>query len=80
MEYATQGTCSKLITFEVENDILTSLSFTRGCGGNLKGISALVVGLPIDTVIAKLRGIQCQNGTSCPDQLAQALLAYKGDK
>ena len=45
-----------------------------GCNGNLKGISSLVKGMPVDEVITRLEGITCGfKGTSCPDQLAQAL-------
>ena len=32
----------------------------------------------IDDIISKLEGIDCRGkGTSCPDQLAQCLIAYK---
>ena len=49
-----------------------------GCAGNLKGIGALVKGMHIDDAIAKLSGITCGfKPTSCPDQLARALKAYK---
>ena len=41
---------------------------------SLQGIAALVEGQPADDVIQKLRGINCTGkGTSCPDQLAQAI-------
>ncbi|MBQ2712540.1 MAG: TIGR03905 family TSCPD domain-containing protein [Clostridia bacterium] len=76
--YRTQGTCSKEIIFHVDdNGILTDLKFLNGCSGNLQGVSRLCVGKHIDEIIAKLQGIQCRNKTSCPDQLAQALLQYK---
>ena len=49
-----------------------------GCHGNTTGVAALAKGLPIDEVIDKLSGIQCGfRGTSCPDQLSKALIAYK---
>ena len=45
-----------------------------GCNGNLQGISKLVEGMDIDTVIERLDGIHCgMKETSCPDQLASAL-------
>ncbi len=76
--YNTKGVCSSTITFEIENDIITSVQFVGGCNGNLKGISALVVGRPVDEVIACLEGIRCGfKSTSCPDQLAKALAAAK---
>lgn len=78
MQYKTTGTCSQLIDFEVEGDIIQSVAFTGGCNGNLKGISALVAGMKIDEAISKLKGIRCgHKNTSCPDQLAHALEQYK---
>lgn len=78
MQYKTSGTCSQLIDFEVEDDIIKSVAFTGGCNGNLKGISALVSGMRVDDAIAKLKGIKCGfKNTSCPDQLARALEQYK---
>lgn len=79
--YRTKGTCSREIIYTVdENDVLKSVKFVNGCSGNTQGISRLVVGKHIDEIIDKLKGIQCRNGTSCPDQLAQALIAYKNEK
>lgn len=78
MQYKTSGTCSQLIDFEVDDDIIRSVAFTGGCNGNLKGISALVSGMKVDDAIAKLKGIKCGfKNTSCPDQLARALEQYK---
>ena len=74
MDYKTKGTCSTNIHFEVEDGKVKNVSFTGGCNGNLKGISALVEGMKVEDVIARLEGIQCgSKGTSCPDQLAKAL-------
>lgn len=73
--YKTKGTCSSNIEFEVENGTVTACRFMGGCGGNLQGLARLVLGRPVDEVISLLEGIQCQNGTSCPDQLAKALKA-----
>ena len=72
--YNTNGTCSRVIDFEVENGILKNVRFTGGCHGNLQCIAALVEGLEIEDVIQKLEGIRCrEKPTSCPDQLANAL-------
>lgn len=76
--YKTTGTCSRRITFSIENNIITSCSFERGCVGSLQAISRLVTGKPAREVIRLLEGIQCQNGTSCPDQLAKALREHLG--
>ena len=77
--YNTKGTCSIRITFDVADNKLYNVNFLGGCRGNLQGISKLVEGNNIDDVILRLKGIQCRNGTSCPDQLAKALEDYKAN-
>ena len=75
--YHPQGTCCKQINFEVENGVLTKLEFIGGCRGNTQGVTRLALGQNIDDLITKLKGINCRNNTSCPDQLANALSKYK---
>ena len=72
--YETQGTCSQAIQYEVENGVLKACRFLGGCPGNTQGVARLAVGRPVDEVIKLLKGIQCRGGTSCPDQLANALI------
>ena len=73
-EYKTKGTCSQSITFQIDDGIVHDVQYFGGCNGNLKGISALVEGMPVDEVISRLEGTTCgMKPTSCPDQLAQAL-------
>ena len=72
--YKTQGTCSRKITFDLEDGIVKNVNFEGGCNGNLKGISALVEGKEAEEVIKTVSGITCGfKSTSCPDQLAHAL-------
>lgn len=72
--YKTQGTCSSMIRVVLDGDIVREVAFTGGCHGNLQGVSKLVVGLTVDQVEEKLRGIRCGfKSTSCPDQLAIAV-------
>ena len=71
--YKTQGTCSRAIEYDVENGVLTACRFIGGCPGNTQGVARLAVGRKVEDVVALLKGIQCRNGTSCPDQLARAL-------
>lgn len=79
--FNTVGTCSRQIIFRVdENNKLFDVKFIGGCSGNLQGIAKLVNGKQIDEVISSLKGIICRSGTSCPDQLAKALMAYKQKK
>ena len=74
MIYITKGTCSSAIRLEVEDGIIESVEFVGGCHGNTQGVAALVKGMAVTDVIAKLEGIDCRGrGTSCPDQLAKAL-------
>ena len=81
MVYKTQGTCSREIHFDVENNKLKNVSFVGGCNGTLKGIGLLVEGMDIDDVITRLDGVRCGfKSTSCPDQLAQALRHYKEEQ
>lgn len=76
--YKTSGTCSREIFFEIEDGKVKNLRFIGGCNGNLQGIGALVEGMNVDDVIARVEGISCGGRpTSCPDQLAKALKAAK---
>jgi uncharacterized protein (TIGR03905 family) len=76
--YKTSGTCSREIIFDVENGKVKNVQFIGGCNGNLKGIAALVEGMDMDEVIARVEGVKCgMKSTSCPDQLAQALKSAK---
>lgn len=77
LQYKTKGTCSHQINLVVEEGIVTDATIMGGCRGNSQGVAALVKGMKVDDVIARCEGIQCRNGTSCPDQLAQALKSMK---
>ncbi len=70
-----QGTCSKKIEFELDdNKKLHNVKFFGGCPGNLKAISKLIEGSDALHIATLLRGNQCANrGTSCADQLAIAI-------
>ncbi len=72
--YRTKGTCSRTITFDLENGVVSNIQFEGGCNGNLKGISALSESKNAEEIIEALEGIRCGfKSTSCPDQLAAAL-------
>lgn len=81
-EYTPSGVCSRKYIFDIdENNIIQEVTIYGGCNGNLQGISHLIKGLDIDTVIDKLTGIKCgPKDTSCPDQIAKALASYKESK
>lgn len=75
--YKTKGTCSRAIEIEVAGDTIKTVNFVGGCAGNTQGVARLAEGMKIDDAIARLKGIQCRGGTSCPDQLALALMEIK---
>lgn len=78
ISYTPKGVCSRKIDIEVDGDVVKDVKFTGGCNGNTQGISALVKGMKVDDVIAKLSNIDCGGrGTSCPAQLAKALAENK---
>ena len=76
--YKPIGTCSKYISFEIEDETIHNLSFQKGCAGNLTALSKLCEGKSIDELIEMFKGIKCPSKeTSCPDQLAEALIGLK---
>ncbi len=76
IHYYPKGTCSVEMFIEHENGIIHEVRIVRGCPGNTKGLAALLVGMPLEEAQRRLEGIQCRNGTSCPDQLAKAIKQY----
>ena len=80
--FRPQNVCPVQITFDLEGDKVTNISFTGGCNGNLKAISKLVDGMRVDYIESKLKGNTCgMKGTSCADQLAIAVRkAYEESK
>ena len=74
-EYITKGVCSRKIDFDIENGIVKNVQFYGGCNGNAQGIAKLAEGMKAEEVVNKLKGLNCNGkGTSCPDQLATAVL------
>lgn len=73
--YTTEGTCSKKISFEIdEAGNIHHVAFVGGCNGNLKAIGILVEGQPASKVVQLLEGNRCGfRSTSCADQLAKAI-------
>ncbi|MCD7976294.1 MAG: TIGR03905 family TSCPD domain-containing protein [Tannerellaceae bacterium] len=66
--------CSKNILIEAEGTTIRKVTIIGGCNGNTQGLSRLLEGMDIEDAIHKTEGIICgRRGTSCPDQIAQAL-------
>lgn len=77
MRYRMNGVCSSELELEIENDIITNIAVYGGCNGNLQGIAALTIGQDAREVAKKLSGIRCgMKKTSCPDQIARAIMQY----
>ena len=75
--YITNGVCSRSIEITVEDNVVTAVKYNGGCSGNTQGVAALAVGMTVDEVISRLKGIRCGfKYTSCPDQLALALQSH----
>lgn len=72
--YQPRGVCSRKMTVELDGDIIRDVRIEGGCSGNLQGISRLVIGMPAQEAIRRMKGIRCGGKpSSCPDQLALAL-------
>ena len=76
VDFKPRGVCSRMIHIDLSDDgkTIESVEFTNGCNGNLKAISKLVKGAPVDEIVGKIAGNTCGNRpTSCADQLSIAL-------
>lgn len=73
-EYKTEDTCSQLISFDIDGNVISNIEFHGGCSGNLKAIAKLREGATVDEIEEKLLGNTCgRRPTSCTDQLAKAV-------
>ena len=77
--FHTKGVCPPEIHFQIQEGALKELRFVGGgCPGNAQLVSRFLQGKPLNEVLELLKEIEeidCRNGTSCPDQLAKALMA-----
>ena len=75
-DYTPHGVCSRAIHVSLTDDgsTIDHVSFEGGCNGNLKAVSKLVAGHPVDEIVGILAGNTCgPRPTSCADQLSRAL-------
>jgi len=76
-DYVPHGVCSRMIHIGLSDDgkTIEQVSFEGGCNGNLKAISKLVAGHPVDEIHDILAGNTCgPRNTSCADQFARGLV------
>ena len=79
--YTPRQVCARRIEVDLEGNKILAVRFHGGCAGNTQGVAKLLVGMSVDEAIERLSGIRCGfKPTSCPDQLAQALIKYKESK
>ena len=76
LRFYPQNVCSREMIIQHENGIIMDAQVIGGCRGNLQGICSLIKGMKVEDVVKALKGIQCRNGTSCPDQLAKGIKQY----
>lgn len=77
--YTPHGVCSRQIQIELDGNTIKRVNFVGGCSGNTQGVARLVEGMKVEDAVSRLEGIECgMKSTSCPDQLAKALIeAFK---
>ncbi len=80
--YKTKIVCSKEISFDINDNVITNISFVGGCNGNLKAISKILDGWTVEQIEEKIKGNTCgMRPTSCADQLCVAVReAYEAQK
>ena len=77
-EYSPKGVCSNKMIFNIDGETVLDVKVIGGCPGNSLGIRELCKNQSIDYIISKLENIRCGfKNTSCPDQIAKALIEYK---
>lgn len=68
------GVCSKMMIVDIADGKIENAQVIGGCDGNWQGMCALLKGMSVEEAIRRIEGIDCHGrGTSCPDQMAQAL-------
>ena len=55
-DYITENTCAQMISFDIQGDVVTNITFLGGCNGNLKAIAKLVDGWTVDKIEEMLLG------------------------
>ena len=76
--FPTRGVCPPEIHFKVNDGCLEEIRFVGGgCPGNAQLVARLLDGKTVAEALECLVGIDCRNGTSCPDQLAAAVTAAR---
>lgn len=65
--------CASEISFDIVDGRVYNVTFRGGCTGNTQGVSLLAEGMAAEDVAKRLKGVDCHNGDSCPNELAAAV-------
>ena len=65
--HINHGTCSRSVSLDINNGIVSNVEFDGGCPGNTKAIGKLVEGMSASEIYCG------RKPTSCGDQLAEAV-------
>ena len=71
--YLTTGVCAKVMEVDTDGETVNDVRIYGGCRGQGNALARFVVGMKLVDAIPKLRGVECQRGTSCADQLGRIL-------
>ena len=72
--FDTVGTCTRKIEFDINDNVITNVTFFGGCPGNLAAISKVVEGKTVEEIEELFKDIRCgSKPTSCTAQLAIAV-------
>ena len=72
--FKTYGTCSRQIDFDINDNIITNVTFYGDCPGNLAALSKVVDGKTVEEIEELFKDIKCgAKPTSCSAQLAIAV-------
>ena len=74
VSFKTKGVCAAEISFDLIDGYVHNVVFDGGCAGNTQGVAMLAEGMPAQMIAERLKGIQCNGGTSCPNEFAKAIM------
>ena len=73
-EFKTSGVCARLITLDLDDNLVHNVKIYGGCPGQSQALPKLVEGMSVEEITNRLKGIRCgTKSTSCADQLVQAV-------
>lgn len=73
VEFIPEGVCAQKMEFDLVDGYVHHVKFEGGCAGNITGVARLAEGQRADELAKSLKGINCRDGNSCPNQFALAI-------